>query len=71
MVVSDVVMFPDFVSVQEPLRFVPLSVGGVLLLSISNVNVKFEPVVPVMLAAVGVLRLTPILMLSVNVVCAW
>lgn len=68
-VVSDVVTFPDFVSVQEPPRFVPLS-PPLLLLSISNVTVKLDPMVSLRLAALGVLRLTTILILSVNVVCA-
>jgi len=68
-VASDVVMFPDFVSVQEPLRLVPV-LPPLLLLLIWNVTVKFEPVASLMLEAVGVLRVTPILIASVNVVCA-
>jgi hypothetical protein len=63
--VSDVVMFPDLVSVQLPLSFVLLS-PPLLLLLIANVTVKLDPVASLMEAAVGVLRVTAILMLSVN-----
>lgn len=68
-VASDVLMFPDFVSVQEPLRFV-LPSPPLLPLLTANVTVKLDPVASLIFAAVGLLRVTTILMLSVNVFCA-
>ena len=62
-------MFPDFVSVQEPLRFV-LPSPPLLPLLTANVTVKLDPVASLIFAAVGLLRVTTILMLSVNVFCA-
>ena len=72
LVVSDVVILPDFVRLQVPLRLVPL-LEPLSLLLIANVTVKFDPVTSLILAAVGVFRETAILRLSVNEVsaCDW
>jgi hypothetical protein len=70
LVESLVVMPPVRANDHVPLSFVPLS-PPLLLLLIAKVTVKLAPVVSLRAEAVGLERVTAILMLSVKVVCAW